>query len=130
MPSTSVIVFDKSNKQEDYKYVAEDAFGQSHVGYIYVQKPWYSPESAWTYYIRYEKYDLPSFCGGAESSGFKDYVVNKNTIRPYTQYERVRLDLKRGWNVRIVSGLGDGGMVIAQFAPGDSVPEDIWGSTI
>jgi hypothetical protein len=130
MASTVIIKYDKSNKQADYKYIAEDDSGESHVGYVCIQKPWYSFESAWKYYIRYEVYDIPSFCGGAESSGLKDYLVNKNTIRPYTQYENVCLSLKEGFNVQLVVGKWDDKTVIAQFAPGDVVSKDLWESTI
>lgn len=75
------------DKQEDYQYIAKSlSDGKYHVGYIYVDKPWYSPESAWTYYLKYQEY------GSWGDSYWEDCVVDKDSIKPYTIRNKVWLN--------------------------------------
>ena len=68
------ITFDKDNKQKDYRYMAKDMNGEYVVGFLWIDRPWYTMEDQWTYYIRIQEYHNKGICGGAESSGFKKWI--------------------------------------------------------
>ena len=67
---TYVVTFDKDNQQQDYQYMAKDLNGKYVVGYMLVEKQWYSSAEQWTYYIVSNEYNGRGICGGAEWSGF------------------------------------------------------------
>lgn len=90
------ITFDKDNKQKDYRYMAKDMNGEYVVGFLWIDRPWYTMEDQWTYYIRIQEYHNKGICGGAESSGFKDIIVDSNTIEPYTQIAEIKYNQSRG----------------------------------
>ena len=76
------------DKQEDYQYIAKDLLNDEyHVGYIYIDKPWYSPESAWTYYLKYQV-NTSSY----GSQYWEEIMVDKNSIKPYTIRNKVWLN--------------------------------------
>lgn len=100
MSATSVRIFDKTNKQEDYQFIAKDLEGNSVIGWIVVEKPWYSPESNWTYWMYSNRYGN-GICGGASDLGFERVPVNPDTIRPYNQIEQIKYDLECGMDVRL-----------------------------
>lgn len=76
------------DKQEDYQYIAKSlSGGKYYVGYIYVDKPWYSPESEWTYYLKYQV-NTSSY----GSQHWEECIVDKDSIRPYTIRNRVWLN--------------------------------------
>jgi len=76
------------DKQEDYQYIAKSiSDGKYHVGYIYVDKPWYSPESEWTYYLKYQV-NTSSY----GSQHWEECIVDKNSIKAYTIRNKVWLN--------------------------------------
>ena len=50
------ITFDKDNKQKYYEYMAKDMNGEYVVGFLWIDRPWYTMEDQWTYYIRIQEY--------------------------------------------------------------------------
>ena len=101
MCATSVIYFDKENKQEEYKYIARDMNGKLVIGWIVIEQPWYSPSSSWIYWMYRNKYG-PGFCGGASDLGFERIKVDPNTIKPFNQIEEIKYDLENGFNVELI----------------------------
>lgn len=100
MSATSVRIFDKTNKQEDYQFIAKDLEGKFVIGWIVVEKPWYSPESNWTYWMYSNRYGN-GICGGASDLGFERVPVNPKTIRPYNQIHQIKYDLECGMDVSL-----------------------------
>lgn len=100
MSATSVRIFDKTNKQEDYQFIAKDLEGKFVIGWIVVEKPWYSPESNWTYWMYSNRYGN-GICGGASDPGFERVQINPDTIRPYNQIEQIKYDLECEMDVKL-----------------------------
>lgn len=100
MSATSVRIFDKTNKQEDYQFIAKDLEGKFVIGWIVVEKPWYSPESNWTYWMYSNRYGN-GICGGASDLGFERVQINPDTIRPYNQIEQIKYDLECEMDVKL-----------------------------
>lgn len=124
--ATVVLTFDPQNKQKDYQYIAK-VFGTDDykVGYILVHKPWYVPESEWTYFIIQNDYS-PSFCGGAEHCGFKKFPVDKNTIRPYNQIAEIQHNQQLKMNTRLVRYENHQEITIADISYTDEIPYDLY----
>lgn len=101
MAATSVIYLDKENKQKDYQYIARDMSGKLVIGWIVIEKPWYSPTESWTYWMYRNRYG-PGFCGGASDLGFERIKVDPNTIKPFNQIEEIKYDLENGFNVELI----------------------------
>lgn len=105
MPATSVRIFDKTNKQEDYQFIAKDFEGKSVIGWIVIEKQWYSPESDWTYWMYFNRYARKYGRGGFSSKasylGLERVPINPKTIRPYNQIEQIKYDLECGMDVRL-----------------------------
>lgn len=100
MSATSVRIFDKTNKQKDYQFIAKDFEDKSIIGWIVVEKPWYSPESNWTYWMYSNRYGN-GICGGASDLGFERVPINPDTIKPYNQIEQIKYDLECGMDVKL-----------------------------
>lgn len=84
------LVFDRTNSQKDFQYIARSVEdGKLEIGYVAVDKPWYSPESAWKYYIISNEYDPNGFCGGSSDLGFSRVEVVKETIKPFNQVTEI-----------------------------------------
>ena len=101
MRATSVRIFDKTNKQEDYQFIAKDFEGKSVIGWIVIEEPWYSPGTEWTYWMYSNRYGSGGICGGASDFGLERVPVNPETIRPYNQIEQIKYDLECGMDVRL-----------------------------
>lgn len=94
--------YDKENKQRDYTYMAREKRSRDLVcGYVAIHKPWYEPESNWTYYMFYDSYRPGGFCGGAINEGLKKVEIDPNTIVPYTQVAEIISVLQSGDTVHI-----------------------------
>lgn len=115
--------FDKSNKQENYIYMAEDFNGKTHTGYVFVDTPWYSPEERWIYYIRRNDYSKVGNIGNDDGGNFIDTIVDKNTIRPRNQVNQIIAHLKDGDDVLIEHAPDDSTI---KLSPGDKIPMEIW----
>lgn len=127
----AVEVFDESNNQIDYQFIAETYDGKSVVGYIAIEKPWYSNESDWTYWMYINQYGK-GICGGASDLGLTKVMVNPPTIRPYNQIEKIKYLLNNGISVELVrelivfddeSGLDNSIMIIDNI---DDIPYEMW----
>lgn len=95
---------DDFDKQEDYQYIAKSlSDNKYHVGYIAIEKPWYSPESMWTYYLIMNEYGSGGFCGGATDLGFIKVAVDKDSIKPYTIRNKVWLNDMRDMDTIFVT---------------------------
>lgn len=127
----AVEVFDESNNQIDYQFIAKTYDGKSVVGYIVIEKPWYSNQSDWTYWMYINQYGK-GICGGASDLGLTKVMVNPPTIRPYNQIEKIKYLLNNGISVELVrelivfddeSGLDNSIMIIDNI---DDIPYEMW----
>ena len=114
--------FDKYNKQSDYTYIAEDSEGNSHVGYVFIDKPWYSHESAWTYYIRKNDYSKVGNIGNDDGKRFIDIIVNKDSIRPNNQINRIENWIRNGNTVLLIESQD----VETEIKAIDDIPYEKW----
>lgn len=88
---TVELYYDPDNKQIDYQYIAlpyhpDDDKGEV-VGYLVIEKPYYSAEIDWVYWIYYNKYYN-------EDNVIEKVLIDPATLRPYTQTESIKETLK------------------------------------
>lgn len=125
-----IIKFDKSNAQDDFQYMAVNVeTGKYEVGYIVIDKPWYSNKNDWAYYIFKNKYGGGGFCGGAIDLGLSKVMVNPDTIEPFTQIAKIKYNQSIGFDSVLVKDfLGDanGDNVVAFIGTEDSIPFELW----
>lgn len=132
MSVTSVITFDKENKQDNYRFIARDMSGKLVIGWIVVEKPWYSPESAWTYWMYFNEYGGCGICGGASDLGLKRTQVNPETIKPYNQIEKIKYDLENGFKIKLLNKYyfnkdeEPDDNVLAIINNTDEIPYELW----
>lgn len=95
-----IMIFDQTNKQVYYKYVGETYSGDTVVGNIvyddgdYVYDP--------KYYI-YTSAKINSIKGGwVDNNRMRRIEVRPDTIRPYTQVERIKEQLRKGNHVKLI----------------------------
>lgn len=128
--SREIIEFDKSNAQDDFQYMAASVeTGKYEIGYIVIDKPWYSNKNDWTYYIFKNKYGGGGFCGGAIDLGLSKVMVNPGTIEPFTQIAKIKYNQSIGIDSVLVKDfLGDanGDNVVAFIETEDSIPFELW----
>lgn len=82
---------DDFDKHDNYEYIGK-VVGEDNwiVGYVFVDKPWYSQENSWTYYIKYQV-NTSSY----GNQHWEKHMVEPNSIMPYTIRNMVKLnDLK------------------------------------
>jgi len=91
------------DKQENFQWIAKSAEdGKYHVGFIYVDMPWYSQESEWTYYIKWQVNTSGWGC-----QHWEECIVEKDSIRPYTIRNRAWLNDQRNIDTLFVTGYFD-----------------------
>lgn len=126
-----VIEFDKNNPQDDYQYMAKDIVtGKYEVGYIVIDKPWYSNPRDWTYYIVKNKYGSGGFCGSATDLGLEKIVVDPTSVEPYTQIAQIKYNQSIGMDSVLVKDfLGDyedEENIVVFIGANDKVPLKLW----
>jgi hypothetical protein len=88
---TEVIVIRSAedfDKQDNFQWIAKSlSDGEYHVGYIYVDTPWYSSEDQWVYYLRYQ---VNTSSWGTQY--WEECIVDKDSIKPYTKRNMVWLN--------------------------------------
>lgn len=100
--ATVVVFFDKKNQQKDYQWIARDLVNNKlTIGYIVVEKPWYSFRLNWTFWMYSNDYASGGFCGGAIDKDLKRYAVKEETIKPFTQIEEIKYYLETGFIVEL-----------------------------
>lgn len=95
-----VMFFDQTNEQKYYKYVGETYSGDVVVGNIVYDggTSTYSPR----YYI-YASANYRVFSGGeVDDHGMCRVEVRPDSIRPYTQVERIKEQLRMGNRVKLI----------------------------
>lgn len=101
----SVMVFDQTNKQKNYQYVGETYSGETVVGGIVYDEGIYIYDPK--YYI-YTLAHLNTSAGGeVDDHNMRRVEVRPDTIRPYTQIERIKEELRKGNCVELVRNLSD-----------------------
>lgn len=124
MAATSIEIFDKSNGQQEYTYMGRSLKDKKLViGYVVVEKPWYSNERDWTYYIFQNEYGGGGMCGGAVDLGFKKIEVDKKTIEPFNQISSIKFNQSLGMNTSLENRNGE---VVANISPKDKIPYQLW----
>lgn len=125
---TVVLKYDKNNSQEEYTYMAKSLkTGKYVIGYVAIEKPWYSNPKDWTYYIVCNEYGGGGICGGAIDLGFKKYAVDKNTIEPFNQIVEIKYNQSRGLSTTLVErNNSQEDKVIAVIQPSDVIPMELF----
>ncbi len=103
--SVFVMVFDQTNKQRNYQYVGETYLGDTVVGSVVYDEGDYVYDPK--YYI-YTSAKINFFKGGwVDNNRMRRIEVRPDTIRPYTQVERIKEQLRKGNCVKLVRNLSD-----------------------
>ena len=128
MAAVDVLVYDPNNKQEDYQYVAKDMYEELIVGYIVVEKPWYSNKSDWTYYIVHNFYGSGGICGGCTDLGLQKVIVRPDTIIPYNQIGMIKWNQNHNIDTKLVKELcfDNDEEVVAYIKASDKIPYELW----
>lgn len=122
----SVLVrFDPSNKQEDFQFMAKEKDADKFViGYIYIDKPWYSRPCMWGYFMLSNKYSNTGLCGGQEDIGMEKFQVDQSTIVIYNQIAAIVYNQFIGFDTHLVN---DDDKIICVISPSDPIPYHLWG---
>lgn len=128
--SVEIMQFDRDNTQDNYNYMAKSIENDKYVvGYIVIDKPWYSSEKDWTYYIVNNEYGS-GYCGGAINLGLKGTIVERNTIEPYTQTAHIKYNQAIGIDTKLIHEFDfinpDNEKQIIYIKPDDEIPYELW----
>lgn len=124
--SVSVMVFDQTNKQRNYQYVGETYSGDTVVGSVVYDEGIYIYDPR--YYI-YTSASLNTSVGGeVNDHNMRRVEVRPDTIRPYTQIERIKEELRKGNCVELVRNLSDSfsDKSICTIASEKEIPYKLW----
>lgn len=122
-----IIKYDKKNTQKPFTYMARKVgSNEAVIGYVVIEKPWYSPESMWRYFIEYNDYKSGGFCGGCIDLGLKRVEVQKDTIIPFNQLAEIKLSQENGLDVRLKGNDLPGFRKEILIRATDEIPADLW----
>lgn len=126
MAGTHILEYDKDNKHIEYKYMAKcKERNDWHIGWIVIEKPWYSPQDQWKYHIVHNDYKPGGFCGGAIDLGLKTIEVRGDSIKEFNQVNQVKLEMEDGTlNVKLDNYPIKGESYIIEA--GSKVPYELW----
>lgn len=100
IPPVFVMIFDQTNKQKYYQYVGETYLGDTVVGSVVYDEGIYVYDPK--YYI-YTSANLNASTGGEiDDHNLCRVEVRPDTIRPYTQVERIKEQLRMGHHVKLI----------------------------
>lgn len=130
MSSVTIMTFDKENKQIDYQFMARNIVtNKLEIGYIVVEKPWYTMEDQWKYYIVKNKYGSGGFCGGAIDLGFEKVLVDGSTITPFNQISAIQHNQENNYDTKLVkhfSLFSEDEEEVAYIRVDDKIPYKLW----
>lgn len=124
-----IMIFDVENKQDNYQFMARSVDkNELVIGYVAIEKPWYSQKCDWNYYILRNKYG-GGYCGGAMSLGFEKILVDSNTIEIFNQTAKIKWNQERNISTKLVDKyvLNDEDQKkIAFIDINDKIPFELW----
>ena len=122
-------MLDKTNSAKDYKYIATEIDTDKEViGNVVVERPWYTSQDKWTYWMYTNAYGNGGFCGGAIDLGLRRVAVYPETIRPYTQIETIKYHLSMDMIVVLAKTSADcvNGKPLCTISSEDEIPYELW----
>lgn len=112
--------------------MGKDRNGEYRIGYLLVNEPWYSRKEEWTYYIVRNKYGR-GYCGGASDCGFESFIVDPDSIVPYTQTAHIKYNQSIGVDTvlakdtwKYTMDISDESLVVAYVRVNDEIPLNLW----
>lgn len=126
-----MMVFDKSNKQIEHRFMARSIeTNKLIVGWVVIEQPWYSNPRDWTYYMYSNEYGSGGFCGGASDLGLRREIVDSDTIEIYNQISRIKFNQSIGIDTQLLKEFDafDEKLdnVIAIIRVEDDIPYQLW----
>lgn len=128
--SSDEVIFDKENKQIDGKYTAITLDGEQAIGYLVVDKALGFKDSN-KYYLFFNTYIRYGTMGCEKC--LDSVLVHKDTIKKYTQIEKIKNLLKRGKKVKLIKQCHEDGEddpednLIATIEFIYEIPYELWG---
>ena len=119
--------FDSTNAQEPFTYMARIiGTNEIAVGYVVVAKAAYCPKNTWKYYIEYN--DYRSYGCGVESAylGLKRVAIDPDTIVPYNQLARIKVDQEHGYDILLEGNDLPGLRTSLKIAYNEKIPEGLY----
>lgn len=122
-----IVKYDKKNTQKPFTYMARKVrSNEVVVGYVVVEKPWHSPESAWKYFIEYNAYKLGDFCGGCTDLGLKRVEIQRDTIVPFNQLAEIKLNQEYGYDTKLEGNDLPGFCTEIMIKAYSEIPQKLW----
>lgn len=124
---TSTYNFDSTNAQEPFTYMARIiGTNEIAVGYVVVAKAAYCQKNTCKYYIEYN--DYRAYGCGVESVylGLKRVVIDPDTIVPYNQLARIKVDQEHGYDILLEGNDLPGSRTNLKIAYNEKIPEGLY----